>query len=135
MNRRIHGAGLILLAMLGFTPMPALAQTLQSVQVEPAGTKPGEPVTVTLKFELGENPGCGMHVDFGDGRSETAMVSQAKDATIALIHVYEKPGNFLVMAVPKGVGAAIECRGKNTAVMVAVAAPAAAARKTQGRVK
>jgi hypothetical protein len=123
MNHRIFGASIFLLATLGLGAAPAAAQTLKSLKAEPASARPGEPVTVTLQLELGENPNCGMHVHFGDGKSETAKVNQAKDATISMIHVYEKPGNYKVMAEPKRVGVALKCGGKNATATVAVAAP------------
>jgi len=124
MKSRILGTALAIMAGLFIGAAPAAAQTLKSVTIRPASVMPGEPVTVTLQLELGENPNCGMHVHFGDGKSETAKVNQAKDATISLIHVYEKPGNYTVMAEPKRVGVALKCGGDNATSTVAVMAPA-----------
>src|SRR5512145_2073794 len=51
--------------LLAVAALPAMAQTLKSVKVEPAAPRPGETVTVTAQLELSENSNCGLYLHFG----------------------------------------------------------------------
>lgn len=113
------------LALLAAVAVPATAQTLKSMKVDPASPKVGETVTVTAQLELTENPNCGLHVHFGDGVSSTFKINQAKDATVTATHTYGKAGSYTVMAEPKRVGASLKCLGENQKATVTVAAAAA----------
>lgn len=115
--------------LLALAALPAMAQTLKSVKVDPAAPKPGETVTVTAQLELNENSNCGLHLHFGDGTSTTFKINQAKDATVTATHAYAKAGSYTVMAEPKRVGTVLKCMGDNqrAAVTVAAAAKATAA--------
>lgn len=111
------------------------AQTVSGVKVEPAQSKAGEAVKVTVSFDNAETPNCGMKIKLGDGREERVKINQAKDVPFVLSHTYAKAGNYTVYAEPSGTGSTLKCSGKtvNTAVVVSappapvVAAPAAPA--------
>lgn len=113
--------------LLAVAAVPAMAQTLTSVKVDPAAPRPGETVTVTAQLDMPENPNCALHLHFGDGTSTTFKINQAKDGTVSARHAYAKAGSYTVMAEPKRVGTVLKCMGDNQRATVTVAAAKAAA--------
>jgi hypothetical protein len=107
--------------------LPASAQIIASIKVEPSTAKVGEPVTVTANFDNAENPNCNVRVNFGDGVSKDFKINQAKDVPLVASHTYSKAGEFKVRAEGKTALPMLKCNGVTKSAMVKVAAPAPAA--------
>ena len=107
--------------------LPAGAQTIASIKVEPSTAKVGEPVTVTGTFDNAENPNCNLRVNFGDGVSKDFKINQAKDVPLVTTHTYTKAGNFKVQSRGQDGAADAQVQWRDRSAMVKVAAPAAPA--------
>ena len=105
--------------------MPATAQTIANVTIEPAAAKVGEPVKITATFDNAENPNCNVRVNFGDGVSKDFKINQAKDVPLVATHTYTKAGEFNVRAEGKTALPVLKCNGVTKSAMVKVAAPPA----------
>lgn len=101
----------------------ANAQLLANVSVAPAQAKPGEAVKATVNFDVTGGINCGLHLHWGDGKTDTFKINQTKDVPLVASHTYEKPGNYTIRAEGKGVGAVFKCGGKTQQAAVAVVAP------------
>jgi hypothetical protein len=117
---------LLIAAAIVAVSAPLAAQTLQSVKVDPATAKPGEPVTVTASFDISNGLNCNVRFDFGDGASDHQKVNQEKDANLSVTHSYAKPGTYTVKVEPKTKLPALKCLGKGQQAVVKVVAPAPA---------
>jgi hypothetical protein len=104
--------------------LPASAQIIANIKVEPSTAKVGEPVTVTANFDNAENPNCNVRVNFGDGVSKDFKINQAKDVPLVASHTYTKAGAFKVRAEGKTALPVLKCNGVTKSAMVKVAAPA-----------
>jgi hypothetical protein len=109
--------------------LPATAQTIANVTVEPAAAKVGEPVKITANFDKAENPNCNVRVNFGDGVTKDFKINQAKDVPMVAMHTYTKAGEFKVRVEGKTALPVLKCNGvtKSALVKVAALAPAPAA--------
>ena len=103
--------------------LPASAQIIANIKVEPSTAKVGEPVTVTATFDNAENPNCNVRVNFGDGVSKDFKINQAKDVPLVTSHTYTKAGDFKVRAEGKTALPVLKCNGVTKSAMVKVAAP------------
>lgn len=118
--------------MLAYTvalalPATALAQTLNSVTVEPAQIQAGDSVTITVNFEPQDNINCGLRLHFGDGTTQDYKINQRRDLSLRVPRAYRNAGEYQIMAEPKTVGLLLKCSGKNQGALLKVAAPAPAA--------
>ena len=118
-----------LLAALG---LPAQAQTLSGIKLEPASAKVGEPVRITGSFDNADSPNCNVRVHFGDGQTQDFKINQAKDVPLVASRSFDKPGQYTVMIEPKTALPMLKCAGKNltASVTVVATAPVAAAAVT-----
>ena len=109
--------------------MPAAAQTIANVKVEPAAAKVGEPVKITANFDKAENPNCNVRVYFGDGATKDFKINQAKDVPMVTTHTFTKAGDMTVKVEGKTALPTLKCNGdtQSAVVKVAAAMPAAAA--------
>jgi hypothetical protein len=102
---------------------PAAAQTLKSVQAEPASVKPGEAVAITAEFDISKGLNCNVRVSYGDGKSQNVRVNKEGEAKLALSHAYAKPGDYTVKVEPKTALPVLKCLGKAQSAKVSVVAP------------
>lgn len=109
--------------------LPAAAQTITTVTVEPAQARVGEPVKITVNFDKADAIGCNVRVFFGDGGNQDNKINQDKDVPKILTHTYTSAGDFTVKAEGKTALPLPKCSGKtqSASVKVAAAAPVAAA--------
>lgn len=112
---------------LSATVLSAPAQTLQGIQLEPAGAKVGDEVTLTARFDVSNGLNCNVRIEYGDGAQQNVAINQEKDATMVLKHRYDKPGNYTVSVRPVTKMPVLKCMGAELKANVAVAAVAAAA--------
>ena len=105
----------------------AQAQLLSGM-VAPAQGKAGEPVKVTLNFDVPSGMNCAMHVHWGDGANDTFKINQVKDVPLQTSHTYAAGGSYKIVAEPKRVGSVLKCGGRNQEAMVQVASVAAPAK-------
>jgi len=115
---------------LAATTLGASAQTLKSVQVEPASLAAGGEATVTVQFDIEQALNCHVRVEFGDGAQQNLVVNQAKDATMVLKHRYAKPGSYTVSVLPRTAMPVLKCTGKDQKAKVTVTAGAVATAPT-----
>jgi hypothetical protein len=108
-----------LLAVAGSTQ----AQLLSGMS-SPTQVRAGEPVKLTVNFEVPSGTNCGLYLHWGDGVSDTHKINQAGDVPLRVSHTYAKPGNYQIIAEPKRVGSSLKCGGANQHVTIAVTAPA-----------
>lgn len=115
-------------------PLLASAQTLQSVKVEPANPRVGEPVTVTVTLDVSQGMNCGLRLHYGDGQQEDVKINQAQDAVFVRQHRYAQAGNYTFKAEPKTQLPVLKCVGRNQEARftVAPAASSAPAAPAQG---
>ena len=111
----------VLLAVLG---LPAAAQTITNVTVEPASAKVGEPVKITVNFDKADNVGCNVRLFFGDGGKQDNKINQSKDVPKVVTHTYTKAGEYRVKAEGKTALPLPKCSGDTQSAMVTVAAAA-----------
>jgi plastocyanin len=107
--------------------LPAAAQTITNVTVEPAAAKVGEPVKITVNFDKADNVGCNVRLFFGDGGKQDNKINQSKDVPKIVTHTYTKAGEYRVKAEGKTALPLPKCSGDTQSAMVKVAAPAPAA--------
>jgi uncharacterized protein involved in outer membrane biogenesis len=119
MNRSLLAA-----CMFAAFALPAGAQTLSGVKLEPATAKVGEPVKITGTFDSAGNPNCNLRVEFGDGKNQNFKINQEKDVPLVTTHSYTKPGNYKVAILPRTALPMIKCRGGDQTAMLKVEAPA-----------
>ena len=112
--------GLLTLAVV----LPAAAQTLSSIKLEPPSAKAGEPVKITVDFTGADNPNCNVRLYYGDGASQDFKINQTKDVPMIATHTYAKAGDYKVMAEGKTALPMLKCIGKNQVAMLKVSAPA-----------
>jgi hypothetical protein len=113
----------LLIALLAL-PLIAGAQTITGIKVEPAATKTGDTVKVTVLGDVTDDKAnCGLRVHFGDGRTQDFKITDPKMLPLTVEHKYANAGDFKVMAEPKTVTSHARCVGKNQNAMVKVAAP------------
>ena len=123
-----HALSIALLATTAaFAALPAAAQTLTSIKVEPATVQPGQPVTLTAQFDISKGLNCNVRVRFGDGAEENLKVNQEKDATMTLKHAYKQAGNYSIDVEPRRKLPLLGCLGDPLRAQVTVAAAAVAA--------
>lgn len=113
---------LTVVAFAAFVTLPAAAQRLTELKVEPAAAKPGEQVSVIAQFDISKGLNCNVRVRFGDGKQDDFKVNQEKDATMVLKHVYDKPGAYTVDVEPRRALPLLGCMGEQLHAKVAVAA-------------
>jgi len=106
--------------------LPAAAQTLSAIKLEPPAAKAGEPVKITVDFTAAENPNCNVRLHFGDGATQDFKINQLKDVPLVASHTYAKAGDYKVMAEGKTALPMLKCVGKNQVAMLKVAAAATA---------
>lgn len=109
--------------LLAALVLPAYAQTIADVKVEPANAKVGEPVTITATFDDASNPNCNARVHFGDGASHDFKINQPKDVPLVTRRTYAKPGTYTVRVEGKTALPTLKCVGKTKSAVVKVAAP------------
>ncbi len=112
-------AGLCLTALV----LPATAQTITNVKVEPATAKVGEPVTITASFDDAASPNCNVRVNFGDGAAQDFKINQAKDVPLVTKRTYAKAGSYSVRVEGKTALPTLKCNGKTVSARVLVEAP------------
>ena len=111
--------------------LPASAQIIANIKVEPSTAKVGEPVTVTATFDNAENPNCNVRVNFGDGVSKDFKINQAKDVPLVTSHTYTKAGDFKVQPrTRRDAGAQVQWRDEVGDGQGRCAAPAGRRRDT-----
>jgi hypothetical protein len=117
--------------LLAAMSLPAAAQTLSGITVEPAVAKTGQAVKITGTFDSAGNPNCNLRVDFGDGKNKNFKINQDKDVPLVTTHSYAKAGSYKVQILPRTALPMIKCMGADQAAMVKVEAlvPVAAAPK------
>jgi hypothetical protein len=113
----------VVVAALG---LPAGAQTITNVTVEPAAAKVGEPVKITVNFDQADAIACNVRVYFGDGGKQDYKINQDKDVPKIVSHTYTKAGNFTVKAEGKTALPLPKCSGVTRSAVVKVAALVAA---------
>jgi hypothetical protein len=116
----------LLALALAATTLGASAQTLKSVQIEPASLAAGGEATVTVRFDIEQALNCHVRVEFGDGAQQNVVVNQTKDATMVLKHRYDKPGSYTVAVLPRTAMPVLKCTGKEQKAKVTVTAAAVA---------
>jgi hypothetical protein len=109
--------------LLAALALPAAAQTIAEVKVEPATAKVGEAVTITANFDDAANPNCNVRVYFGDGASHDFKINQLKDVPLVTRRTYAKPGNYTVRVEGKTALPTLKCVGQTKSAKVAVMAP------------
>ena len=124
---------LIALALaLAAATLGVSAQTLKSVQVEPASLAAGGEASVTVRFDIEQALNCHVRVEFGDGTQQNLVVNQAKDATMVLKHRYAKPGSYTVAVLPRTAMPVLKCTGQDQKAKLTVTAGAGATAPTHG---
>jgi hypothetical protein len=121
-NTIAFAAGVLVAALA----LPAAAQTIASIQVEPAQAKVGEPVKITVVFENADLPNCNVRLHFGDGTNRDHKVNQAKDVPLVRTHTYTKAGKYTVKAEGKTALPMLKCTGANQSALVEVVASTSA---------
>ena len=114
---------LALFAAVALSAQPTVAQTLQTVKIEPATVKPGESVNITATFDISNAMNCNVRFNFGDGQSSNAKINQTQDAVMVVPHTYAKAGNYTVVIEPKTALPMLKCSGRNQTAVVKVVAP------------
>lgn len=118
--RAILISGLLTLA----AALPAAAQTLAAIKLEPSAARAGEPVKITVDFTAADNPNCNVRLYYGDGAMQDFKINQTKDVPLVATHTYAKAGEYKVMAEGKTALPILKCVGKNQVAMLKVSAPA-----------
>jgi hypothetical protein len=103
--------------------LPAAAQTITNVTVEPSTAKVGEAVTITANFDDAANPNCNARVHFGDGASHDFKINQLKDVPLVTRRTYAKPGSYSVRVEGKTALPTLKCVGKTVSAQLKVEAP------------
>lgn len=120
---------LLALAIACLAPLPAAAQFVDSIRIEPSEIKAGESATITVGISVQSGINCGLRLHFGDGSSQDFKINQEKDVPMVVTRAYAKPGSYELKAEPKTVGMVVKCGGRNQSGLLKVtgaAAPAAA---------
>ena len=104
--------------------LPAAAQTLSGIRVDPAEARPGQAVRVTVSFEPTELPNCNVRLHFGDGRHRDFKINQGKDMPLVASITWDKPGTYQVKAEGKTALPVLKCTGANQVATVRLVAPA-----------
>jgi hypothetical protein len=117
---------LAILALAGMLPFAASAQFINSVTLDPAQAKAGEPVKVTVNFDVQGGVNCGMRINWGDGTSMDFKINQAKDVPLITSRTYAKAGDYTIVAEPKTQGLSAGCGRDNKSAALKVAAAAVA---------
>jgi hypothetical protein len=107
--------------------LPAGAQTLSGVKLEPAVATAGQEVRITGTFDSAGNSNCNLRVEFGDGKNKNFKINQEKDVPLVTTHVYAKPGDYKVSILPRTAMPMLKCKGADQSAMLKVQAPAVAA--------
>ena len=107
--------------------LPAAAQTITTVSVEPATAKIGEPVKITVNFDKADAFACNVRVYYGDGGKKDHKINQDKDVPKIVSHTYTKAGSYTVKAEGKTDLPLPKCSGVTRSAVVNVAALAPAA--------
>ncbi len=123
MNRSLFAA-----CLFAALTLPAAAQTITNVTIEPAAAKVGEPVKITVNFDKADNVGCNVRLFFGDGGKQDNKINQSKDVPKIVTHTYTKAGEYRVKAEGKTALPLPKCSGDTQSAMVKVAAPRAGCR-------
>lgn len=121
---------LAILALAGMLPFAASAQFINSVTLDPVQAKAGEPVKVTVNFDVQGGVNCGLRVNWGDGSSMDFKINQAKDVPLVTTRTYAKAGDYTIVAEPKTQGMSAGCGRANKSAVLKVAAAAAGTEKT-----
>ncbi len=117
----------ILPLLLAAVAAQAPAQTLTGVRVAPANVKVGEPVRITVDFDVQEQKiNCGIRLHFGDGFHEDYKINQPSDVPLGVSRSYARAGSFQISVEPQTVRGVLKCLGKPARATVNVAAAAAA---------
>ena len=104
-------------------PAVASAQTLTGIKVEPAQIVSGEPVRITVSFDVEIGINCGLRLRFGDGRTADYKITQQKDIPLMVPRTYSAAGDYEIVAEPRTVAPALKCNGKVQSVTLKVATP------------
>lgn len=121
----IRKTALVSAAVVAFMGLglPAQAQKLTGVTVEPARAEVGQSVKATTSFEVSNGAiNCKVRMHWGDGKSLDFHINQEKDVPLVLDHSYAKPGKYGVRVEGKG---GIKCMGVDQHATVEVIAKGA----------
>jgi hypothetical protein len=105
----------------------AHADGITSVKVDPASTRVGDEVKITVSAEGDGTQFCGLRIEFGDGDStDIKIASSEKQFPVTVSKRYTKPGAYTVKARGKTVTTHGRCPGSAEASVNVAAAPATA---------
>lgn len=112
------------MVLLTLFSLPAIAQELVGIRIEPAEIAVHKPAGIVLEFKETENQvACNVLVSFGDGRSEDVRI-EAKKTTLTISHTYDTVGNFPISAEGKtkfrGFNTVFGCAGDNRSAALVV---------------
>jgi hypothetical protein len=118
----------ILVALAAVWVSATSAQTLTSIQVEPAQVTVGQSVKLTAALDVKDGAvNCGLLLVWGDGATSYEKISKERDIPFSKSHTYTKPGTYTVAVEPTKAGSALKCNGKDQkTTLVVAAAPVAA---------
>ncbi len=120
-----RGAARAMAALGAVIACSASAQLVSSIAVQPATAKAGEPVTVTVQFDIVAGTNCGLRLHWGDGTSGDYKINQAKDVPLVVRHSWAQAGSYVVKAEGKSQGMTVKCGGRNQETTLVVSAPPA----------
>ncbi len=107
--------------------MAAHAATITAVSVTPSTVRAGEPFTVTISGD-GENPNCGIRLQFGDviPTESFSLSDRGGSLPLTLNRTINKPGVYKVEALGRKAGPLVfRCDGEAATTITVVAAGAA----------
>lgn len=124
------------LAVFIFAAIPALLQaaTITAVSTSPATVRAGEPFTVTISGD-GENPNCGIRLQFGDVIPTESFSLSDRGGTLPLTinKTINKPGVYKIEALGRKAGPLVfGCSGEAATTITVVAAGKALGGATVG---
>lgn len=109
------------------------AATITGVTVSPTTARVGEPVTITI-FGDGENPNCGIRLQFNDvlPTEEFSLADRGGTLPLTLSRIFPKAGTIKIEALGRKAGPlTFRCQGEATTVLNVQAGAAVATTATQ----
>jgi hypothetical protein len=117
-------ARLTLAAAVFALPATGFSQQISGIRVEPESAQAGEPVKITVDFDVEGAINCGVNVLYGDGGLDHYRIASRKQVPLVITRTYSTPGRKVVKVEPKSHGLIGRCGGKSMTAPLMVAAPA-----------
>src|SRR5258705_353470 len=93
-------ARVALAAIVVAIPATGFSQQISGIKVEPASAQAGEPLRITVDFNVDGAINCGVSVLYSDGKAEDYKINNRAQVPLVITRAFTTPGKTVVTVEP-----------------------------------